>query len=63
MSRESSFSTGLAKIRFAYIVVYMVYIATVSVIPVRLVFDGNPINSLVYSGLAIFGAVLLVVDF
>lgn len=53
----------LSDIRFVYIVFYMAYISIVSVIPVRLVFDGNPINSLVYSLLAGFGVVFLLVDF
>lgn len=52
----------LANIRFYYIIVYMAIISIVTVIPVRLVLEGNPINSLLYPALAIFGALFLLVD-
>lgn len=52
----------LANIRLCYIVFYMAYISIVSVIPVRLVFDGNPLNSIIYPALALSGGLFLLID-
>ncbi len=52
----------LANIRLCYIVFYMAYISIVSVIPVRLVFDGNPLNAVIYPALALSGGLLLLID-
>ncbi len=61
-TEEQRMDRIFANIRFIYILIYMVFIAVTTVIPVRLVTDGHPIISITYSLLAIFGGLLLLVD-
>lgn len=61
--QKFSLSNSFAQARFFYILFYVFTLSTVTVGPVRVVFDTHPANTLIYYALAGVGALLILLDF